>query len=283
VPRAVWEKDIVPLLERRLAGQNTPVLRIVQEQQRIVAHLSLADVVMRVPVDSRGVAFWKPFERDEMPPDCAVCPLVPVCRNLPTNTGVALLWRRLGLIDDAGVPTRRGKVASYFSQGDGLAVAAALEEESYPVNELIYDLANLDASFRFSGEDSRWTGRLAIVCQKAYGPQTIPGYLESGAPPKYGSGAEQVVAAVHKDPSSKHGWVTEVLGAGDIDRVIIEWRSTLRQIAHAPDLDWPRWRRLQQSARDILNETESPTLTALPPLEYHQTRRIDHRLILRRH
>jgi hypothetical protein len=218
-----------------------------------------------------------------MPPDCAVCLLVPVCQNLPTNTGVALLWRRLGLIDAAGVPTRRGKVASFFSQGDGLALAAALEEDSYPVHELVYDLANLDASFRFSSEDSRWAGRLAMVCQNTYGLQSIPGYLESGVPPKYGAGAEQVVAAVHKDPASKHGWVTEVLGAGDIDRVIIEWRSTLRQIAHAPDLEWPRWRQLQQAAREILNETESPTITALPPLEYHQTRRIDHRLILRRH
>jgi hypothetical protein len=283
VPRAVWEENIVPLLERRLAEHNTPVVRILLEQQRIVAHLSLAEVVMRVPVDSYGVAFWKPIQREVMPPDCAVCPLVPVCQSLPTITGVALLWRRLGLIDAAGVPTRRGKVASFLSQGDGLAVAAALEEETYPVSELIYDLANLDASYRFSAEDSRWSGRLALVCQTTYGPQTIPGYLESGVPPKYGAGAEQVVAGVHKDPSSKHGWVTEVLGAGDIDRVIIEWRSTLRQIAHAPDLDWPRWRQLQQAARDILNETVSPTLTELPPLEYHQTKRIDHRLILRRH
>jgi hypothetical protein len=36
-------------------------------------------------------------------------------------------------------------------------------------------------------------------------------------------------------------------------------------------------------AKAILNETESPTITDLPPLEYHQTKRIDHRLILRRH
>ena len=55
---------------------------------------------------------------------------------------------------------------------------------------------------------------------------------------------EEVVAAVHKDPLSKHAWVTDLLGQGDIDRVIIEWRSTLRQIAHAPDVDWQRWREL---------------------------------------
>jgi hypothetical protein len=69
---------------------------------------------------------------------------------------------------------------------------------------------------------------------------------------------------------------------GDIDRIIIEWRSRLRQIAHAPLLDWLRWRDFQAKAREILQETESPTQTELPPLRYEQTRRADHRLILRR-
>jgi len=64
--------------------------------------------------------------------------------------------------------------------------------------------------------------------------------------------------------------------------VIIEWRSLLRQVAHAPRLDWPRFTALQQLARGILRETESPTLTALPPLEHHQRQRIEHRLKLRR-
>jgi hypothetical protein len=113
--------------------------------------------------------------------------------------------------------------------------------------------------------------------------QTLPGYLQNGAPPKYGVGAEAVVASVHKDPAAKHAWLTDLLGVGDIDRVIIEWRSLLRQIAHAPALDWPRWQALQRLAREVLHETESPTLTDLPPLEYHQTRRVDHRLLLRRH
>jgi superfamily II DNA/RNA helicase len=283
MPGVVWEQKVVPLLEKKLAAQKTPLVRLVREERRIIAHLSLADTILRVPVDSHGVPFWRPVEREVMPPDCAICPLVPVCQNLPTTAGVALLWRRLGLINAAGVPTRRGKIASFFSQGDGLAVAAALEEEAYPVEELIYDLADLDGGFRFCGQDNRWAGRLAMVCQKTYGLQSIPGYLESGVPPKYGAGAEQVVASVHKDPLSKHGWVTELLGPGDIDRVIIEWRSTLRQISHAPDLDWRRWRELQRRAKEILNETESPTVTELPPLEYHQTKRIDHRLILRRH
>jgi superfamily II DNA/RNA helicase len=284
VPLAVWEEKIVPLVKERLAQQKTPVVSFQNEAQRIVALVSIADLTVRVPVDRHGVALWKPVEREVLPADCAQCPLVPVCRELPPSTGVALLWRRLGLVNAAGVPTLRGRVVSFFSQGDGLAIGAALEDETYPLDELIYDLADLDAGFRFAGEDiNRWGGRLGIVCHQKYGLQSIPGYLENGVPPKYGAGAEQIVVSVHKNPLAKQVWITDLLGPGDIDRVIIEWRSLLRQIAHAPDLDWPRWRALQTLAKTILNETESPTLTDLPPLEYHQTRRVDHRLILRRH
>lgn len=282
-PMAVWKEKIAPLLETKLAHQKTPVVRFLDQAHRIIAQVSIADLTMRVPVDSHGIALWKPTEREVLHADCARCSLVPLCRQLPTSTGTALLWRRLGLVDAAGVPTRRGQVVSFFSQGDGLAIAAGLEDERYPLDELIYDLANLDAGFRFCGDENRWGGRLAIACHQAFGQYSVPGYLENGVPPKYGAGAEQVVAAVHKNPLAKHSWVTDLLGVGDIDRIIIEWRSLLRQIAHAPNPEWARWQELQKMARSILNETESPTLTNLPPLEYHQTKRVDHRLILRRH
>jgi superfamily II DNA/RNA helicase len=282
-PEEIWETNIAPLVEKKMAGAGTPVVRFKKLAHKIIAEISLAEQKMRVPVDRHGVALFKPVEREVLPHDCSVCSLVPVCRELSTSTGTALLWRRLKLIDAEGAPTLRGRIVSFFMQGDGLAIAAALEDESYPIDELVYDLANLDAGFRFCGEENRWAGRLAMVCQAAYGLQSIPGYLENGVPPKYGSGAEVVVANVHKNPVSKHEWVTDFLGPGDIDRVIIEWRSTLRQIAHAPPLEWPRWTELQKLAKEILHETESPTITDLPPLEYHQTRRVDHRLILKRH
>lgn len=282
-PHSIWEERIAPLVMDKLEKQKTPVVRFLNQAQKIVAHVSLADLTMRVPVDKHGVALWRPIEREVLPYDCAQCSLVPVCKQLPASTGTALLWRRLNLVDAAGVPTQRGRLVSFFSQGDGLAIAAALEDEKYPLDELIYDLANLDAGFRFCGEDNRWGGHLAIACHEKFGLQSIPGYLENGLPPKYGAGAEQIVAGVHKNPLSKQGWVSDLVGLGDIDRVIIEWRSVLRQISHAPDLDWPRWRALQAMAKTILNETESPTLTDLPPLAYNQTRRVDHRLILRRH
>jgi superfamily II DNA/RNA helicase len=283
-PLPLWTEKVVPLLEKKLAEQKTPAVSFQDDGNRIVARVSLAQLTMRVPVDSRGVALWRPLEREVLPADCARCELVPVCRKLPPAAGVAMLWRRLRLVDEAGVPTLRGRLVSFFSQGDGLAVAAALEDPSYPLDELIYDLANLDAGFRFCGVDvNRWGGRLGLVCHEKFVLLSVPGYLENGVPPKYGAGAEQVVASVHKNPAAKHTWVTDLLGPGDIDRVIIEWRSLLRQIVHAPALEWPRWLALQALAKTILNETQSPTLTELPPLEFHQTRRVDHRLIFRRH
>ncbi len=278
-----WRSKIVPLLEDRLAGQRTPIVRFSEEGHRILAVVSIADLPTRAIIDSHGVALWHPATRDVLPDDCARCNLVERCKQLPTATGTALLWRRLNLVDASGAPTLRGQLVSFFSQGDGLAIAAALEDQDYPLEDLVYDVANLDAGFRFCGDDNRWGGRLAIVCHEKYGLFSVPGYLENGVPPKYGAGAEQVVAAAHKNPLSKHAWVTDLVGAGDIDRIIIEWRSLLRQIAHAPDLDWAQWRAFQTLAKGILNETASPTMTDLPPLEFHQTRRVDHRLQLRRH
>jgi superfamily II DNA/RNA helicase len=278
-----WESEIAPLLARRLAAQRSPVVRFILHPHRIVALLNLAELTARVPVDRHGVPLWKPRDRGVLGPDCASCELVARCRNLSAATGTALLWRRLGLVNAAGAPTRRGRLVSFFSQGTGLAIAAGLEEETLPLDELVYELANLDAGFRFCGEESRWAGRLALACQDRYGLQSVSGYLENGLPPKYGAGAEQIVAAVHKNPATKQAWVTELLGVGDIDRMIIEWRSLLRQIAHAPELAWPRWLALRDLAQAILQETESPTIIHLPPLAHHQTRRVDHRLILRRH
>lgn len=280
---AAWKEKIAPLVEQKLAGQKTPVVRFVNQAQRILAYVSLAELTLRVPVDQHGVALWKPIEREVLPYDCAQCSLVEICKQLPTGTGTALTWRRLNLVDAQGKPTLRGRMVSFFQQGDGLAIAAALEDERYPLDELIYDIANLDAGFRFCGDENRFGGRLAIACHEKFQLLSIPGYLENGLPPKYGYGAEAVVQAVHRNPAAKHTWVTDLLGAGDIDRAIIEWRSLLRQIAHAPELDWPRWQAFQAMAKTILNETESPTLTDLPKLEFNQTRRVDHRLILRRH
>ncbi len=280
--RQIWEQTLVPLLTHRLAEQKTPVKQFVERDHRILAQIDLSEIKVRVPVDSYGVGILKPIERAVIPTACLNCTHFQECRQLPTTAGTVLLWRRLGLTDEHGVPTRRGLIVSFFPHGQGLAIAAALEAEDYPLEELIYDLANLDAGIRFAGEDDRWSGRLVRVCRATYGYQTIPGYLENGAPPNYGAGAEKIVASIHRDPDSKMDWVTEQIGVGDIDRLIIEWRSLLRQIMHAPELDWGRWQDLKALARITLHETHSPTLTDLPELAPHQKRRISHRLIFKK-
>ena len=92
-----------------------------------------------------------------------------------------------------------------------------------------------------------------------------------------------MVRAVHKDPQARTRFIDEFLGTGDVDRIIIEWRSLLRQIVHAGIADWPRWQALQEQARSLLRETESPTVTDLPPIEYQQLKRVDLQLRFRRH
>jgi hypothetical protein len=280
---AVFRDDVLPKVSQALAAQKLPVVRFVEHAQNVAALVSLAAQTVKVPVDRHGVPLWRPRERDILPPGCADCSLIDTCRQLPTGTGTALLWRRLGLVEPDGAPTRRGRIVSFFSGSDGLAISVALEDAGYPLEELVYDLANLDAGFRFCGQEDRWAGRLSHTCRRAFGNQNVEGYLETGVPPRYGSGAETVVRSIHVDPYSKARFTSQFLGDGDIDRVIIEWRSLLRQIAHAPRLDFPRWQAFQDLARATLNEVESPTDKDLPPLEHHQTRRLDHRLIFRKH
>lgn len=280
---AEWEGEVRPRVEAGLEAQGTPVVAVLRQGQQLVAHVSLAHVRVRVPVDGHGVAMMRPVEREVTHPECVACERYAVCRQMSPAAGTAALWRRLRLVDDVGVPTRRGRVVAALSQTAGLALAAALEDEAYPLDELVYDVANLDAGFRFAGEDSRWGGRLAAACHAAYGNINVPGYLENGLPPRYGAGANDLVQLAHRQPEKRHRVAGELLGEGDVDRLIIEWRSLLRQIGHAPAIDWPRWTAFQAMARGILKETESPTQTELPPLPFAQTKRVDHRLKFRRH
>src|SRR5439155_19762443 len=74
-PLSLWNEFIVKLVEQKLAQQRTPVVRFETKGHKIVAYVSLADLVMRVPVDSYGVAIWRPPQREVFPLDCARCEL----------------------------------------------------------------------------------------------------------------------------------------------------------------------------------------------------------------
>ena len=193
------------------------------------------------------------------------------------DDSLAETWFQLGLIDREGYPTRRGIVFSFFHQGEGLAVAAALEDESYPIDELIHDLANLRAGHRFAalaGEGSR----LGAICRRSYGDITSGGYLRRGLPPEYGDGAAEALREAMAHPEGKRALFDDDLRPGDLERAFLEWNSLLALIAHAPTLKWTRWQTLQDAARSFC-ETNAPVkeLPKLPPLAPEQRKRHQNR------
>jgi hypothetical protein len=179
-------------------------------------------------------------------------------------------WRSLGLIDHRGHPTRRGLICSFFHHGEGLAIAAALETQDYPVESLTCDLANLRAGHRFEhiGDIGN---RLSYICRQTYGNLTLPGYLRQGLPEDYGEGASDLVLQMDGNGRISPQLLNEDLNEGDVERMLLEWRSLLRQITHAPVLDCPRWTTLQTLASQYLGRMErDPTRIDLPPLSSRQ-------------
>jgi len=169
----------------------------------------------------------------------------------PAERGLLRTWHRLGLIDGNGHPTRRGSVFACFQGGEGLAIAAALEDESYPLGELVFDLANLRGGHRFSHLEAV-SNRLGACCREVFGLIRCEPYLKHGLPPTFGEGAAEALRAVAADPGAFRRWGSDDLGRGDLERVRLEWRSLLRQIASGPELPWPRWLDLRRTAAHLL-------------------------------
>lgn len=188
----------------------------------------------------------------------------------------AQIWHQLGLIDSKAHPTRRGLIFSFFNHGEGLAIASALEEPSYRISELVIDLANLRAGYRFEDREE-FSGRLGNICRQTYGEANYPGYLRKGLPENYGDGAAEVLSDTKRGKRFDHG--AELL-AGDIERARVEWRSLLNHIVNAPALDWDRWQRLKAAAAEQLAKLPTPIpFDELPPLTQVQNQR--HKSFLR--
>lgn len=168
-------------------------------------------------------------------------------------------WRQLGLIGADASPTERGVIFSFFQRGEGLAIAAALEDAHYPLDDLVPHLANLRGGHRFEalpGVADIGSDHLAAVCRLAYGPVDHEGYLSLGLPPGYGEGTAEALASwlerggaalLASAPAREREF-----GLGDIERAYIEWLSLLRHIAGAPDHPSPRWRGLKDAVRHQL-------------------------------
>jgi len=264
--------ELVQSLVPELTGGR--IAEVVTRANTISARIDFSDVPMTAPIDSRGVALLDPPERKALPLVCRQCSelehdLTAVITNSP-----AYAWRQLDLVAENGTPTRRGVLFSFFHAGEGLAIAAGLENETYPVDDLVFDLANIRAGPRFAGEDAPLGGRLGILCQQVYGRADHPGYLEMGVPAQYGSGASEVIRELVTNPSARYRLTNESLRHGDIERALMEWRSLLRHIVGAPDLDWPRWRALKEVAALFIESTSSPAAVSFPPLLASQQRRL---------
>jgi hypothetical protein len=237
----------------------------------ISVRLDYANVPVNAHIDSVGNALIDPPERENLPDVCRACDQLEHDKTVAIVNSPTYAWRHLGLVEQDGTPTRRGMIFSFFHGGEGLAVAVALEDETYPIEELVFDLANIRAGPRFAGEDAPSGGRLGILCQRIYGRADYPGYLSMGVPVQYGAGASEVVRALVADPRSKHKLTNELLRHGDIERALVEWRSILRHVVLAPAYPLSRWTELKAAAEELVDKTASPTsavdLATLVPLQ----------------
>lgn len=235
-------------------------------------------------------------------PACRTCPFRAECLALSPQP--TLLWQlqRAGVLDRELRLTARGEIVSAFLGPEGLAMAAALEDRRYPMDAIVFDLANLFAGDRFAGTNPRSLGRLSAVCEKAFHRANIDGYLVNGVPPQYGWGAAEVVKArIEGERLRTLAEAQETAGRGDIDRLMTEWRSLLRQIVAASPISEERalqpiagpgsvgasenaglflaerWDTLRALARAHLSDWRVDGLPELPSLTAEQRRPVNHR------
>jgi superfamily II DNA/RNA helicase len=258
-----FERELMPLITREMGGQFWD---LVYREKLVVARFRFDSLTARGYADEFGCWLADPQTKRDFPEICQDCQFRSECEGMELSVTPAFAWRQLGLIDESGRPTRRGILFSFFNQGEGLAIAAALEHADYPVMDLVFDLGNLRAGHRFAQDESQFGGRLGLVCQQTYRRADFGGYLEMGAPPAYGAGAAEVIREVVENQTPRHKLVNELLRHGDIERAITEWRSLLRQIVQAPDYNWDRWRALKEMSEQFVNATRSTALQPLPSL-----------------
>jgi superfamily II DNA/RNA helicase len=271
-------KQVLPVVEAEMRG------RLYEQWVRegmVFGRFRFDDFPVTGYRDSKGRSLENPETRRTYPAVCQPCTLKGDCEALELSVSPALAWRQLGLVDQKGVPTRRGIIFSFFNQGEGLAIAAALEDPDYPIEDLVFDLANLRVGHRFSLDETYSHGRLGAVCQLVYQRGEYPGYLELGLPIAYGPGGSEVVRDVVAHQVPRHRLVSESVRHGDIERALTEWRSLLRQITLSPGYDWDRWLQLREMASRYVHSTRSPARDPLPALGPAQSQRYSGRFISR--
>jgi hypothetical protein len=248
----------------------------VTKENLVFACFDLSPVEVMAYEDSHGTLLFVPQERSiVVRNETGVhTPETHTTDREPRGGSPIHSWRTLGLIDADGVPTRRGEIFSFFQHGEGLAVVAALEDESYPAEDLVHHMANLRSGSKFDLPHDCGSERLAAVCRGTYGFINHHGYLENGLPIDYGEGAAELLDAMLHPEQPGAQDLKAGIAEGDISRAYVEWLSLLRHISHAPDHPWKRWVALKEAAKAVLKH-HTKTLRHffhldLPPLTNKQ-------------
>ncbi|MCH6256368.1 DEAD/DEAH box helicase [Puniceicoccaceae bacterium K14] len=253
--------------------------RMLVDRGKLLMVVDLRDHERECYIGTDGLGYVNPIRRKVYSESCKACSHFSECSDdIYNRSSPAFSWRKLGLISDSGKPTLRGQIFSFFQNGEGLAIAAALEDLSYSVDAIAQDLANVRAGFRFD-DYTEYSHRLARACRSSFGDQSYPGYLDHGLPPNYGDGAAEVVTAYYHEKSKGKHLLSDLLRQGDLQRVRLEWLSLLKQISRAQDLEWDRWRELKETVDKILQTDDVKLhLKELPGLEPGQTGKVSHKL-----
>ena len=241
-------RDIIPLLDSQWAPGFFHSTAL--HGPNLMARLSLANIPVNAVIMPDGVALIDPPKR-------RVSSLPEVGESLifnPAPGSAAYAWRKLGLVDESGMPTPRGRLFSRFQSGEGLMVAAALEDPGYPIEDIVAHLANLRGGPRFMDFADGPSHRLAAVSREIYGHVDHEGYLDGGLCPGFGEGTCEALSMHRSDGMRALEKETDAIRRGDIERATLEWRSLLRHIVHAADPLFPRWHELQAAARQFLEK-----------------------------
>jgi superfamily II DNA/RNA helicase len=243
--------DIIPLLESQWSPGAFHSAAL--HGSNLMARLSLANVPVTSVVMPDGVVLWNPPRRR-----VSALPAVGETSVFnPPAGSAAHAWRQLGLVDQSGAPTPRGRIFCRFQGGEGLMIAAALEDTKYPIDDIVSHLANLRGGARFVDFAEGASQRMAVVAREIYGHVDHEGYLEGGLCPGFGEGTCEALSLHRSGGMRSLEKQTDAIRKGDIERATLEWRSLLRHIVHAADPVFPRWNELQAAARAAL---EKPAL-----------------------
>jgi superfamily II DNA/RNA helicase len=220
----------------------------------LYARFDLSSIRVEAYEDKQGRMLVEVLER-EVPHESNTGVRVDGEKRVEPRPGSAIhTWRALGLIDERGAPTLRGEIVSFFQGGEGLAIAAALEDDAYGAQELVLHMANLRAGFRFELPGFCESEKLGAASRAAYGFVSHEGYLNAGLPVDYGEGAAEVLHSLLNKENRSGLKFSRDFQEGDVSRAYLEWVSLLRHVTHAPRHSWERWQQFQQACEEALEK-----------------------------